>query len=151
MAESTISKDITLSAPCTHDATISLDEIVSAIGPNLVPPSDSMSDGDLTRSMLAMQGVLVLASFIDVQLCVRPLPGWRFPESERPMVSELREAATKAYSLAHDLIAKRSIDAVEEFLLQYTDVIETAEYILQSLNQREAYRFGRMAEWKMTG
>jgi hypothetical protein len=126
----------------TEITAISLDEIVSAIGPNLVPPSDSMSDGDLMRSMLAMHGVLVLTSIIDVQL---------LPESERSMVGDLREAATKAHSLAHDLIAKRSTCAVEEFLLQYLDAIETTEYILDMLNQSAAYHFGRMAECKMNG
>ena len=140
MAESTISKPVTLSAPCTDDASTYLVEIFAAIGPNLIrieqiDESGNIGDGDLTRALMAMAGVLVIADVIDIQKL----------KSEALMVRDLRDAATKVQSLARDLIYRRSIHAVEEFLSQYQDVLETTDYILQTLNQRAAYRFGLLA------
>jgi hypothetical protein len=137
-----IAKQVTLSAPCTDDASTYLVEIFAAIGPNLIrieqiDESGNIGDGDLTRALMAMAGVLVIADVIDIQKL----------ESEALMVRDLRDAATKVQSLARDLIYRRSIhaDAVEEFLSQYQDVLETTDYILQTLNQRAAYRFGLLA------
>ena len=141
-AESKVAKQVTLSARCTDDAGTYLVEIFAAIGPNLIrieqiDESGNIGDGDLTRALMAMEGILVITSVIDIQKL----------ESEALMVGDLREAATKVQSLARDLISRRSIhaDAVEEFLSQYQDVLETTDYILVTLNQRAAYRFGRMA------
>jgi hypothetical protein len=142
MVESTISKPVTLSAPCTDDASTYLVEIFAAIGPNLIPlekidESGNIGDGDMTRALMAMEAIIVITNVIDAQKL----------ESEALMVDDLREAATKVQSLARDLISRRSIhaDAVEEFLSQYQDVLETTDYILVTLNQRAAYRFGKLA------
>ena len=142
ISESKVAKQVTLSAPCTDDASTYLVEIFAAIGPNLIrieqiDESGSIGDGDLTRSLMAMEGILVITSVIDIQKL----------ESVALMVGDLREAATKVQSLARDLISRRSIhaDAVEKFLSQYQDVLETTDYILETLNQRAAYRFGLLA------
>ena len=94
----------------------------------------------LARAMAATSGIIVLTSVIDVQ---------RLPEILRPMVDDLREATITGLSLARDLIPARS-NGLAKFLSHYVDVIDSTEDVLNSVNQRLAYRFGRMAECKMT-
>lgn len=128
------------------DNTTPLDEILATIQPNLIPlhqieKSGCATPAELLRAMSAMQGILVLTSVIDVQL---------LPESERGIVGDLRETAALGHSLAHDLIAKRSPSAMNSFLDAYEDALDSAEYLLNLVNQRMAFRFGRMTECKMT-
>jgi hypothetical protein len=119
-----------------------IEEIFLAIHSNLIPIQDidqsgSVTTAELLRGMTIMQYVLVLPTVIDV----RPLP-----ESERPMVDDIRVAATNGHSLAKDLILKRTMKGVRAFAEQYLDAMESVDFILDMINQRLAYRFCRMTD-----
>jgi hypothetical protein len=125
------------------DSTITLEEILTNIQANLIPIGqieDAISTPDLLRALSAMQGILVLTSLIDVKL---------LPESERGVVADLREIAAHGHAAAWDLLSRHTTLARETFLGQYENALDSTEYVLNLINQRLAFRFGRMIECTM--